>query len=341
MASDSLYLELAKAYSQPSRAYRATQEALKIPFEALGGYAEAANVADQFRKRKLMSQTLDEALSSGIGGLPVDQAENLVHPALAYAALTKANQEKNTPQMRMQQGQFQYNGMLTRFDPLSGTYEALSKEGWQPIGVPKPPSPSRPNTGPAPTPIPSGGEISPRVPPTIPTAESDKLADLSAMREALGVVKQNFSPEFVGPINARLLKAKQTSGIGATEKGALFTQSVQDIKDRLLRARSGAQINEQEYQRLVQLVPDQFQSIPDFTAKLGRFQQVLDSMTSTKRQELIRAGYRGAATLPNARPSPESPFGGIQTPSFNTPEEADASGYKGPAIIGGRKAVVH
>lgn len=34
-------------------------------------------------------------------------------------------------------------------------------------------------------------------------------------------------------------------------------------------------------------------------------------------------------------------FGGTQVKSFNTPEEAEASGYKGPAVINGKRAIIH
>lgn len=310
--NDRLFEMLAQAQGQPSRALRAVQSAGQAGEDILGGYLKGKEIGDSFQKQKAERQTLSEALGgqdleSGLMNLTgVTGAAQ--HPnVMAAIDLLKAQKEKNTPVPRIQQGQFQYNGMLTRFDPVAGSYEALAPEGWKTIGTPS----SLPSKGSSTIPkssIPSGGEISPRVPPTIPTPEADKLADLNAMKEALGVAKKNFSPDFVGPVSARKLGLSQTVnlpsiGLGATGQGALFTQSVQDIKDRLLRARSGAQINEQEYQRLVSLVPDQYKSVPDFLAKLGRFDEVLNSTISSKRQELMRAGYRGASTLPNNQPN--------------------------------------
>jgi len=320
--SDELYRLLAEAKSRPSGAYRAAKAALDVPEQTLLGYLSGSDIGEKLRQRKLDQQTLLEALGgnvpeglAGFSRTPVSTLSSLAPAITAAAALEKAGQEKKIPPQKFQQGSFLVGGKLTRFDPVTGQYETTETPG---------------NAVPSRNPIVGRPDISPRVPPTIPVSETEKLSELSGMKEALGVIKQNFSPDFVGPMNARLLTAKQTTGYGATGKGALFTQSVQDIKDRLLRARSGAQINEQEYQRLVSLVPDQYKSVPDFIAKLGRFDQILNATISSKRAELMRAGYRGASSLPNTA-----------NPEFATEEEANASGYKGPATIAGRKAIIH
>lgn len=66
MASDSLYLALSEALSQPSKKYRAAQEGLAIPKKALEGYEYGAEFMDKQNKRKQADTTLEEMLA-GIG----------------------------------------------------------------------------------------------------------------------------------------------------------------------------------------------------------------------------------------------------------------------------------
>jgi hypothetical protein len=93
-ASPELFSELAKALSQPSHAYRAAQEGLAIPGSAMEGYKSGADFMDTIRKRKLMQQTLGEVLGASAPtdteNIPIDQAEMLVKPVMAYSALQRA-----------------------------------------------------------------------------------------------------------------------------------------------------------------------------------------------------------------------------------------------------------
>lgn len=95
MPSDELYLKLAEALSQPSKAYRAAQAGLDIPRQAIEGYKYGAELSDSIRNRRLQRQTLGEALGGMVPeelqGLPVDQARNLVPLALAKSQLDRAN----------------------------------------------------------------------------------------------------------------------------------------------------------------------------------------------------------------------------------------------------------
>jgi len=300
MPSDSLYEALARAYSLPSRGTRNAQAGLNVLENAGEGYLKGQAIGDQIRQRRLSQQTLNEALGGrgleGIGNL-TGESGAIQHPnVVAEIELQKALKESGSVP-KFQQGNFNVDNRLTRFNPYAGQYEYADAPGT----IVKPGGKIVPNAPPGSTTSVISGSVntSPRVAPTIPASESDKLADLNSMKEALGVVRNNYDPSFVGPYDARMQTAKQTTGFGATTRGALFSQSVQDIKDRLLRARSGAQINEQEYRRLVALVPDQYKSEVDFLAKMDRFDQVLNSTIASKRQELMRAGYRGASTLPN------------------------------------------
>lgn len=139
------------------------------------------------------------------------------------------------------------------------------------------------------------GTVLPTVSPSIPGAEVSKFGEIENLKSKMKVVEDSYDPQFVGMIDSRLQAVKQKTGFGATEKASRFRQSVQDIKDSLLRARSGAQINEQEYQRLLPLVPDETSSEVDFKAKSRRFNEVLDEMIASKKGAFSAAGYRPMA----------------------------------------------
>lgn len=61
-----LYSELAKALSQPSKAYRAAKEGLGIPTSALEGYLSGSEAGDKIQSIKFGNQTLDEALGGNV-----------------------------------------------------------------------------------------------------------------------------------------------------------------------------------------------------------------------------------------------------------------------------------
>lgn len=141
----------------------------------------------------------------------------------------------------------------------------------------------------------------PIVAPSVPGAEVAKIGDLLNLKEKLKTIDKNYDPQFVGMIESRVQNIKQMTGVGASEKAAYFRQVTQDIKDSLLRARSGAQINEQEYRRLLPLVPNEGMSEVDFLAKRKRFEEVLDEMIQSKQKAFGAAGYRAT----NIQPTPQ------------------------------------
>jgi hypothetical protein len=106
-----LYLKLAEALSQPSKAYRAAQAGLDIPKQAIEGYKYGADFGDSLRKRKLAQSSLTEALGGripdgleGFGDLSVEAAGDLAKPISAIADLQKANTGDNwLAKFKMQQ----------------------------------------------------------------------------------------------------------------------------------------------------------------------------------------------------------------------------------------------
>ncbi len=78
-------------------------------------------------------------------------------------------------------------------------------------------------------------------------------------------------PEAIGPIQGRL-GAVRAKTVGNPPEVTELRRLAFNLSDQLLRARSGAQINEQEYARLARLVPQPSDPEIDFATKLKSFQ---------------------------------------------------------------------
>ncbi len=129
-------------------------------------------------------------------------------------------------------------------------------------------------------------------------AQTAKVGELNAVlknidktKELYGYGTNNEHREWVGPVAGR------TGEIGAKYLGTAtpdqvkFYAYVKDMQDALLRARSGAQINEQEYKRLVNFLPDPNLPPTTFKAKLERFQEATEIVMEEKLAAFEQAGY--------------------------------------------------
>jgi hypothetical protein len=88
-------------------------------------------------------------------------------------------------------------------------------------------------------------------------AQQDKTNTLEVMREDLDTLEQlgNTNKGSIGTIQGRVSAAKRATIGTSDEVNELFRLS-DNYADQLLRARSGAQINEKEFARLRQLAPN-------------------------------------------------------------------------------------
>lgn len=133
------------------------------------------------------------------------------------------------------------------FDPKTQTYKRATLEG--------------------------SGAVAPR--PVNPSAgEREKTASFSVLRDQLKRIKEAYQPRYVGLVSGQMGRVTQWTD----ENEAAFRQIVLDVKDSLLRARSGAQINEQEYARLAKLVPDFTDSEPQFAGKMKSFEATFEAI---------------------------------------------------------------
>jgi len=126
------------------------------------------------------------------------------------------------------------------------------------------------------------------------STEREELSDLDVLKTDAKIIEELYDKENVGMIQGSgwLNTAKSTTGIGVNSDNIKFRQLIDDCSDRLLRARSGAQINEHEYKRLRKLLPDPSMSEKDFKARLKGFQEELDRVISIEKQGLSSVGLK-------------------------------------------------
>lgn len=129
--------------------------------------------------------------------------------------------------------------------------------------------------------------------------QASKIGELNTLLSNLETIKGLYKPEWVGPVAGRVggLQEKYTGG--ASEDQVKFYAYVRDVKDALLRARSGAQINEQEYARLVKFLPDETSPAKTFEARVERFKESVQTILTSKKQALGEAGY-GTKSKPDS-----------------------------------------
>lgn len=157
--------------------------------------------------------------------------------------------------------------------------------------------------------VPGGQQLNP-LKKTLPADASTQLGDFDTLSSQLERVKATKKPEFTGPLDARTGSLAQTVdlpsvGLGASPDRSDFYSNINSIRNQLLYLRSGKQINEQEYHRLLQELPDEKRSDVDFDAKLANFETVFNEIKGNRRNALA-TGYNipGNGTPPPAAGNP-------------------------------------
>lgn len=141
---------------------------------------------------------------------------------------------------------------------------------------------------------------------SLPADQSQQLADFDTLSEQLQRVKETKKPEYTGPLDARTGELAQTVdlpsiGLGASPDRSDFYSNVNSIRNQLLYLRSGKQINEKEYERLLSELPNEKRSDVDFNAKLANFEKVFNEIKGNRRAALAtNYNIPGSATPPPA-----------------------------------------
>ena len=125
-------------------------------------------------------------------------------------------------------------------------------------------------------------------------SERKEQANINTLKDQVSRIRTMYKPEYVGVTSGRAGAVSQLWN--ADESG--FRAIVSDLGDQLLRARSGAQINEQEYKRLMRIAPTATDSNAQFVAKLDQFERTLDSIISSKASLSRRSGVATTGSVP-------------------------------------------
>lgn len=106
-----------------------------------------------------------------------------------------------------------------------------------------------------------------------PSSAIEKGVTLDQIAGNVERIRNNFNPGWVGPAAGRFYATQEALTGLKDNNQSMFYADVRDIGDMLLRARSGAQINEQEMKRLEKLVPTPNLPPKVFEERLNRFNQ--------------------------------------------------------------------
>ncbi len=208
------------------------------------------------------NQTEEQLIARALKG---DKEASAILKAMQDRRLETARESRSQPQ----QSQFidPASGNPLVYDRSSGTYRVAEVAG--------------------------GGGVSPRL--VNPSAgEREKGAQFEVIRDQLKRIKQTYKSEYVGLVAGQIGRVTQWKN--ADE--AAFRQVILDVKDSLLRARSGAQINEEEYKRLAKLVPDFTDSEAQFEGKMKSFENTFNTIVKEREKGQRKGGVyiRGANT---------------------------------------------
>ena len=173
----------------------------------------------------------------------------------------------------------------------------------------------------------------------LPAEAAKSFGDLDALRTSIGQAEKLYKEKYVGPVAGRYYSIAENIQ-NLPEDQVRFYAYVNDAKDALLRARSGAQINEQEYARLVKFLPTPELPPENFKARSKRFLEQVNIIMRDKKKAYEGQGYRvnfdnepgkPSMSYPGASPGRvrvKSPNGSIGTIPVGQLNDALSQGYK-------------
>lgn len=349
MASEALFAELARALGQDSRGLRAVKAASEIPFQAMAGYDTGAKFGDSIRERALKRQTLSEALGNkpleegimnmtGEGGAAQNtNIDNIIALDKARKEAARATQLFGT---RGDKGLvFNPNNTSISEIPLPGSSDEpiIPKAVSQTLSPYADPSgqPLAFTPGRGLTPVPSKGGT-----PVLKQGNEQAISDAALM--------QSQAPNIDKLFDAYKAKTPAMAKIQATPAGSALDPEAKQLENSLKLAAftfGGKNLTGQEKQVVFGAF---FPSLTDNPASREQKRNLLKNYSAGKIDLLQAANLLGPAGAPlrgmlqsKVQGSSTPSFGGAQTPTFANEQEAEASGYKGPAMINGKRAVIH
>lgn len=138
----------------------------------------------------------------------------------------------------------------------------------------------------------SHGQIFKLTPQPLPSEQVTQQSGLGTLDLALKRIEDSYKPEYVGPISSRIGKLGQYSDYTADSEKGNFYSSVGDLRNQIVYLRSGKQINEEEYKRLMATLPNEGTSPTDFKMRLTNTKQMLQVIRRERAKALQQSGYR-------------------------------------------------
>lgn len=188
----------------------------------------------------------------------------------------------------------------------------------------------------------SAGQAPPRgappVPPALPASNVQELSGVNSAREQLRGLLDNAKNLGFGksPI---VEKARGLNPFRAYDpKLEAFNAHVAGVKQVIGKGLEGGVLrkeDESKYEKIIPKLGDASQTLID---KANQLDAILENKSRSEIEGYNQAGMRGVPTQKQFNPirpkTTQSP------PVFSSVQEAERSGYKGPAIVSGRKAVI-
>jgi hypothetical protein len=178
--------------------------------------------------------------------------------------------------------------------------------------------------------------------------QSEKINMARDVMRTAKNIEASYNQDFVGPARGRLGWLGEKTGQLSAEETA-FRSYVAKLQDDLLRAKSGAAITENEYERMRSFLPDPSQNPEQFRSQLeiftDQYQQLLndkvDSAFRTRRQQdpealkavtpsHQRSSKSQKAQAPAAQPRQGQSYPTAPEPQLTTPPAAPRQGQAYP-----------
>lgn len=356
MASDALFLALAQAKARKDPWARAADAAGTAGEGVIGGYAQGVQLADAIRKKKLAEQTLSAALGGQVPE-PLKGYENIPIETLKELGGLGAVAKTTAPSV---------NFLLPNQAEAAGVSpEVIQSYGGKPI----PRQIGQMDIGRR-----QGDERNKNLASLAGTRQAgvqNSVLNTALRYSQAGMVQTAAKDSFsrLGNINRaqQLLAQIQSQGGGATVRqrtelasavgrsinptGVLTNEALNLYIPQTLRGKVG---NFTEYLSNESAPVDFTGFVGELGGLLQREKEVNQSLIqgasdfgnpAIEQLKSINPSLAGKVQAANQSPLVTNPGQASNFPSnaphFSSGQEAEASGYKGPAIINGRRAMVH
>lgn len=130
----------------------------------------------------------------------------------------------------------------------------------------------------------------------LPSEQIAKEEQFANLHDAIKKVGSAYKKSYVGPAQATVGKAGQYFDLTASPEKATFYSNLQDVKNQIIYLRSGKQINEAEFERLMKALPNEYTSDVDFESRYNNFIDIFGNIMKTRSSAFSSSGYRSPGT---------------------------------------------